>query len=228
MKITRKNLKRLIREELSRVLEGDVLQWNPHGIKSPVEAQPRYPDVIGGMSSVTPQEGELVDFSVARFGRDGDGSGSLVGGPPGMRHVVRDYEYEREFNYPANATVGDVQLNPNPPLGHPDHISRYPESYDDPAKSIVRAARALKEMGIPLSTKVGIVENEGGHLMAEERLMIGTLKDALSGVTPESVRWQSPDEVHDFEILYFDVSAGGIDGVLEEVVPFISLGSVIV
>jgi hypothetical protein len=174
------------------------------------------------------QMGELIDFSVERQKRMGDGSGDLTGGPSFMRHVVRDFKYEREYDYPALDTVGDVVLNPNPPLGHPDHISRYPEGFDDPNRAIKRAARALQELGVPMSTKVGIVENEGGYLFATENTMIGTLKDALSGVTPESVRWQSPGEAHDFEILYFDVSVGGMDGIKEGVVPFISLGSVLV
>ena len=170
--------------------------------------------------------GELIDFSVERQKRMGNGSGDLTGGPPEMQHVVRDFEYKREHDgVLTTKIVGSSVLNPNPPLGHPEHISRYPENYDDPAKALMRAARALQEIGIPISTKVGIIENHGGDFQPS---IIGTLKDALSGATPESFRWYSIDEDHNYEIMYFDVSTGGIDSIRQEVVPFISLGSIVV
>jgi len=224
MKITKRRLRRIIREELSRVIEGDVLQWNPHGIKSPVEVQPRYPDVIGGMSSVVPPEGELVDFSAERQRRGDDGSGELVGPPPGMRRVVRDFEYEKEHGYPEKDIVGDIELNPNPPLGHPNHIDPYEMNFRDPGMAIFNAASALAEMGIPMSTKVGVIEDGGGYF---HTVMFGTLKDALNGVVPHG-RWQESDQEHNFEILYVDESAGGIESIEEAHVPFISLGSVLV
>jgi hypothetical protein len=170
--------------------------------------------------------GELIDFSVERQKRVGGGSGELAGGPPEMQHVVRDYDYEKQYGGElTTAIVGSSVLNPNPPLGHPDHISRYPESYDDPSKALMRAARSLQEIGVPLSTKVGILEDSGGYFQPS---IIGTLKDALSGATPQSFRWQSIDEDHNYEIMYFDVSSGGIDDIRQEMVPFISLGRVFV
>lgn len=169
--------------------------------------------------------GELIDFSVERQKRMGDGSGDLTGGPLDMRHVVRDYDYERQYGNLSTKVVGSSVLNPNPVLGHPEHISRYPDTYEDPARAIDRAARTLQDLGIPLSTKVGIVEDNGGYFQPS---IIGTLKDALSGATPQSFRWHSIDEDHDYEIMYFDASSGDIDGIRKEMVPFISLGRVFV
>ena len=171
------------------------------------------------------QMGELIDFSAERQRRMDDGSGSLIGGPPGMRHVVRDLEYESEHGYPDKDIVGDVELIPNPPLGHPDHNDPYNMSFGDPEKAIINAARALMEMGVPLSTRVGIIEDGGGYFWTNS---FGTLKDALSGAGPNSFRWHSVDQDHNFEILYVDVSAGGIEDIGEGDVPFISLGSVLV
>jgi len=169
--------------------------------------------------------GELIDFSVERQKRMGDGSGDLTGGPSEMRHAIRDYDYERQHDDLTIKIVGSSVLNPNPPLGHPEHISRYPERYDDPARALTRAARALQEIGIPLSTKVGIVEDGGGYFQPS---IIGTLKDALSGASSQSFRWHSVDDDHDYEIVYFDTSSGDIDGIRQEMVPFISLGRVFV
>ncbi len=214
MKLTRACLRMIILEQLSMVRRNHSgwQGWVSEDEEEPEDEDEESPEMIS-------ETGELISFSTEKRKREDDGSGSLSSYPDGMRIVVDDPEYFQEYGEPAYDIVGDTEFFPN------KNIDRNNMQEGDAENAILNAARSLQSMGIPLSTKVGIIENAGGYFAPD---VFGTLKDALSGAGPNTYRWGKPEEDHYFEVLYVDKSAAGKDDIEEWHVPFISLGSVLV
>jgi len=161
------------------------------------------------------REGDLVQLSDYM---------PLSSPPPGMRAVVDDPVYFKEYGERAKDIVGDTILNPN------RHIPRWdskenPMNLSDPKEALINAANALSNLGVPPGTYLGIIEDGGGFY---QPAIIGKLSDALQGrfdYVPG--RWYDINHEHDYEIMYIDESAAGIEDIGEET-PFISLGRVMV